>query len=139
MSGPGWPALLLTHRPSWFLSSPRVGRPRSVGDGRHPIARRAGRAGRLRGSGAPVSGGCPDPPGGTRRRDRRRPTRIGVEIAHHLRGGALEMGVFNIAPLCAAIEHAASNGSLADATAQAESLDRECAAARVALEQAIAR
>jgi HPt (histidine-containing phosphotransfer) domain-containing protein len=59
------------------------------------------------------------------------------QIAHSLRGAALEMGALRMAPLCAAIEHAACAGSLADAAAQAESLDREFAAARVALEQAI--
>ena len=59
------------------------------------------------------------------------------QIAHRLRGGALEMGALRMAPLCAAIEHAARAGSLEHAAAQAESLDREFAAARVALEQAI--
>jgi HPt (histidine-containing phosphotransfer) domain-containing protein len=61
-----------------------------------------------------------------------------AEIAHHLRGGALEIGALRIAPLCAAIEQSARSGFLTEAAAQAESLDRECAAARVALEQAIA-
>ena len=60
-----------------------------------------------------------------------------AQIAHRLRGGALEMGALRMAPLCAAIEHAARAGSLEHAAAQAESLDREFAAARAALEQAI--
>jgi HPt (histidine-containing phosphotransfer) domain-containing protein len=59
------------------------------------------------------------------------------EIAHRLRGGALEMGALRMAPVCAAIEHAARAGSLEHAAAQAEVLDREFAAARVALELAI--
>jgi HPt (histidine-containing phosphotransfer) domain-containing protein len=59
------------------------------------------------------------------------------QIAHRLRGGALEMGALRMAPLCAAIEHAARAGSLEHAAARAESLVREFAAARVALEQAI--
>jgi HPt (histidine-containing phosphotransfer) domain-containing protein len=60
-----------------------------------------------------------------------------AEIAHRLRGGALEMGALRMAPLCAAIERAARAGSLEQAAAQAESLDREFEAARMALEQAI--
>jgi HPt (histidine-containing phosphotransfer) domain-containing protein len=59
------------------------------------------------------------------------------QIAHRLRGGALEMGALRMAPLCAAIEHAARAGSLEHAAARADSLDREFAAARAALEQAI--
>jgi HPt (histidine-containing phosphotransfer) domain-containing protein len=59
------------------------------------------------------------------------------QIAHRLRGGALEMGALRMAPLCAAIEHAARAGSLEHAAARAASLDREFAAARAALEQAI--
>lgn len=59
------------------------------------------------------------------------------QIAHRLRGGALEMGALRMAPLCAAIEHAARAGSLEHAPAQAAALDREFAAARAALEQAI--
>jgi HPt (histidine-containing phosphotransfer) domain-containing protein len=59
------------------------------------------------------------------------------QIAHRLRGSALEMGAVRMAPLCAAIEQAARAGSLEHAAAQAHSLDREFAAARVALEQAI--
>jgi len=59
------------------------------------------------------------------------------EIAHRLRGGALEMGALRMAPLCAAIEHAARAGSLEHAAARAESLDREFAATREALERAI--
>ena len=60
-----------------------------------------------------------------------------AQVAHRLRGGALEMGALRMAPLCAAIEHAARAGSLEQAAAQAESLDREFAAARVALGEAI--
>jgi HPt (histidine-containing phosphotransfer) domain-containing protein len=60
-----------------------------------------------------------------------------TQIAHRLRGGALEMGALRMAPLCAEIEHAARAGSLEHAAARAESLDREFAATRVALEQAI--
>ena len=60
-----------------------------------------------------------------------------AEIAHRLRGGALEMGALRMAPLCAAIEHAARAGSLEDAAARAESLGREFAATREALELAI--
>ena len=59
------------------------------------------------------------------------------QIAHRLRGSALEMGALRMAPLCAAIEHAARAGSLEHAAVQADSLDREFAAVRVALEQAI--
>ena len=59
------------------------------------------------------------------------------KIAHRLRGGALEIGAVRMAPVCAAIEHAARAGSLEHAAARAEHLDREFAAARVALEQAI--
>jgi HPt (histidine-containing phosphotransfer) domain-containing protein len=59
------------------------------------------------------------------------------KIAHRLRGGALEMGALRMAPLCAAIEHAARAGSLEHAAARAESLDREFAVTRAALEQAI--
>ena len=59
------------------------------------------------------------------------------EIAHRLRGGALEMGALRMAPLCAAIEHEARAGSLEHAAARAESLDREFAAVRAALELAI--
>jgi len=59
------------------------------------------------------------------------------QIAHRLRGSALELGAVRMAPLCAAIEHAARAGSLEHASAQAESLEREFAAARLELEQAI--
>jgi HPt (histidine-containing phosphotransfer) domain-containing protein len=59
------------------------------------------------------------------------------EIAHRLRGGALEMGALRMAPLCAAIEYAARAGSLEQAAAQAERLDREFEVARAALELAI--
>ena len=60
------------------------------------------------------------------------------QIAHRLRGGTLEMGARRMAPLCAALEHGAQAGSLADAAAHADNLDREFAAARAALMRAIA-
>jgi HPt (histidine-containing phosphotransfer) domain-containing protein len=60
-----------------------------------------------------------------------------AQIAHRLRGGALEMGALRMSPLCAAIEEAARAGSLEHAAAQANSLDREFAATRLALEIAI--
>jgi HPt (histidine-containing phosphotransfer) domain-containing protein len=59
------------------------------------------------------------------------------QTAHRIRGSALEMGAVRMALLCAAIEHAARTGSLEHAAAQAESLERELAAARLELEQAI--
>ena len=59
------------------------------------------------------------------------------QIAHRLRGGSLEMGALRMAPLCAAIEHAAREGSLEHAAAQADSLAREFASARLELEKAI--
>ena len=59
------------------------------------------------------------------------------QIAHRLRGGALEMGALRMAPLCAALEHAARAGSLDQAVAESEQLDREFAAVCAALEQAI--
>lgn len=60
-----------------------------------------------------------------------------AQVAHRLRGGALEMGALRMAPLCAAIEHAARAGSLEQATTQVESLQREFDAARLALEEVI--
>jgi HPt (histidine-containing phosphotransfer) domain-containing protein len=60
------------------------------------------------------------------------------QIAHRLRGSTLEMGVVRMAPLCGEIEYAARGGSLAQAAAQAERLDREFAAARAAIQVAIA-
>ena len=60
-----------------------------------------------------------------------------AQIAHRLRGSALDMGAVRMAPVCAAIESAARAGSLEDAAAQAETLNREFAAAREALQQAI--
>jgi HPt (histidine-containing phosphotransfer) domain-containing protein len=59
------------------------------------------------------------------------------QIAHRLRGSALEMGAVRVAPVCAAIERAARAGSLEHAAAQAERLDREFASARLELEQLI--
>jgi HPt (histidine-containing phosphotransfer) domain-containing protein len=60
-----------------------------------------------------------------------------AQIAHRLRGSALEMGALRMAPLCAAIERAARAGSLQHAAPQAESLTGEFEAARAALEEAI--
>ena len=59
------------------------------------------------------------------------------KIAHRLRGGALEIGAVRMAPVCAAIEHAARAGSLEDAAAQADSLGGEFALTRQELEQVI--
>jgi len=59
------------------------------------------------------------------------------QIAHRLRGGTLEMGALRMAPLCAALEHGAHAGSLDEAVARADELDREFAAARDALTLAI--
>ena len=60
------------------------------------------------------------------------------QIAHRLRGGTLEMGALRMAPLCAALEHLAQDGSLEGAPAHADDLDREFAATRAALLVAIA-
>jgi len=59
------------------------------------------------------------------------------QIAHRLRGGALEMGALRMAPLCAEIEQAARAGMLEQAAAQAARLNREFETTRMALEQAI--
>ena len=59
------------------------------------------------------------------------------QIAHRLRGGALEMGALRMAPLCAEIEQAARAGLLENAAAQAARLSREFEVTRIALEQAI--
>jgi HPt (histidine-containing phosphotransfer) domain-containing protein len=59
------------------------------------------------------------------------------QIAHRLRGGALEMGALRMAPLCAEIEQAARAGMLEQAAAQAARLKREFETTRMALEQAI--
>jgi len=59
------------------------------------------------------------------------------QIAHRLRGSALEMGALRMAPLCEAIERAARAGSLQHAAATAENLEREFESVRIALEQAI--
>jgi HPt (histidine-containing phosphotransfer) domain-containing protein len=59
------------------------------------------------------------------------------QIAHRLRGSALEMGALRMAPVCAAIEHGARSGSLEHAAAQADTLDCEFASARRELEQVI--
>jgi HPt (histidine-containing phosphotransfer) domain-containing protein len=59
------------------------------------------------------------------------------QIAHRLRGGALEMGALRMAPLCAEIEQAARAGMLEQAAAQAARLNCEFETTRLALEQAI--
>jgi HPt (histidine-containing phosphotransfer) domain-containing protein len=59
------------------------------------------------------------------------------QIAHRLRGSALEMGALRMAPVCAAIEHAARGGSLRHAAAQADRLAREFEFTRRELEQVI--
>ena len=59
------------------------------------------------------------------------------QIAHRIRGGALEIGALRMAPVCAAIELAGRSGSLEQAPAQVDSLDHEFAAASAALKQAI--
>jgi HPt (histidine-containing phosphotransfer) domain-containing protein len=59
------------------------------------------------------------------------------QIAHRLRGSALEMGALRMAPVCAAIEHGACTGSLEHVATQADSLEREFASARRELEQVI--
>jgi HPt (histidine-containing phosphotransfer) domain-containing protein len=61
-----------------------------------------------------------------------------AEIAHRLRGGALEMGALRMAPVCAEIERAARAGSLEHVAERTARLEREFAATRAALEQAIA-
>jgi len=60
------------------------------------------------------------------------------QIAHRLRGSALDIGALRMAPVCAAIEYAARAGSLEDAVSRADHLDREFVATRDALRQAIA-
>lgn len=59
------------------------------------------------------------------------------QIAHRIRGGALEIGALRMAPLCAAIELAGRAGSLEQAPAQVDSLQDEFAAASAALHQEI--
>jgi HPt (histidine-containing phosphotransfer) domain-containing protein len=59
------------------------------------------------------------------------------QIAHRLRGGALEIGALRMAPLCADIECAARAGSLERAASQATRLNSEFAVARLAIEQEI--
>ena len=59
------------------------------------------------------------------------------QIAHRLRGGALEMGALRMAPLCAALERSAREGSLVRADNDLENLQREFVVARAALEAAI--
>jgi two-component system, sensor histidine kinase and response regulator len=59
------------------------------------------------------------------------------QIAHRLRGGALEMGALRMAPLCAELEHSARAGCLQHADDNLANLHREFAVARAALEEAI--
>ncbi|MDQ3069036.1 MAG: Hpt domain-containing protein [Acidobacteriota bacterium] len=59
------------------------------------------------------------------------------QLAHRLRGGALEMGALRMAPLCAAIEEAAHAGSLQQAETRAAALRGEFDAASIALRDAI--
>jgi HPt (histidine-containing phosphotransfer) domain-containing protein len=59
------------------------------------------------------------------------------QIAHRLRGSALEIGALRMAPVCGAIEYAARAGSLEDAAGRADSLSQEFVATRDALQQAI--
>ena len=61
-----------------------------------------------------------------------------TQVAHRLRGSALEMGALRMAPLCALIEHAGRAQALGTAAAHAALLDAEFAATRAALERAIA-
>jgi HPt (histidine-containing phosphotransfer) domain-containing protein len=58
-----------------------------------------------------------------------------LQIAHHLRGSALDIGAVRMAPVCEAIELDARTGSLTHAAERAENLESEFAAARAALEQ----
>jgi HPt (histidine-containing phosphotransfer) domain-containing protein len=60
-----------------------------------------------------------------------------ADIAHSLRGNALEIAAARMAPMCAAIEHAARAGSLEGAAMRAEVLGREFAVARDTLEQVL--
>ena len=59
------------------------------------------------------------------------------QIAHRLRGGALELGALRMAPLCATLERAARGGSLVEANDLLDSLQREFVAVRAALEEVI--
>jgi HPt (histidine-containing phosphotransfer) domain-containing protein len=59
------------------------------------------------------------------------------QMAHRLRGGAMEIGALRMVPLCAAIEEAARAGSLEDAPARARRLEIEFAVTRTALEEVI--
>lgn len=59
------------------------------------------------------------------------------QMAHRLRGGAMEIGALRLVPLCAAIENAARAGSLEDAPARARSLEIQFAVTRSALEEVI--
>jgi HPt (histidine-containing phosphotransfer) domain-containing protein len=61
-----------------------------------------------------------------------------AQIAHRLRGGALEIGAVRMAPVCATIEHAARSLTLDQAAGTAARLEVEFAAARSALERTIA-
>jgi HPt (histidine-containing phosphotransfer) domain-containing protein len=60
------------------------------------------------------------------------------QIAHRLKGSSLEMGAIGMAPVCATLEQVARAGSLEQADAQFEHLNREFEATRRALALAIA-
>jgi HPt (histidine-containing phosphotransfer) domain-containing protein len=60
-----------------------------------------------------------------------------AQIAHSLKGNALEIGAVRMAPVCAAIENAARAGSLEDAATRAANLEREFAITRETLQQVI--
>ena len=60
-----------------------------------------------------------------------------AQIAHSLKGNALEIGAVRMAPVCAEIENAARAGSLEDAATRAANLEREFAITRETLQQVI--
>ena len=60
-----------------------------------------------------------------------------AQIAHSLKGNALEIGAVRMAPVCAAIENAARAGSLEDAATRAANLEREFAITRETLQHVI--
>jgi HPt (histidine-containing phosphotransfer) domain-containing protein len=60
-----------------------------------------------------------------------------AQIAHSLKGNALEIGAVRMAPVCAAIENAARAGSLEDAATRAANLERAFAVTRETLQHVI--
>jgi HPt (histidine-containing phosphotransfer) domain-containing protein len=60
-----------------------------------------------------------------------------AQIAHSLKGNALEIGAVRMAPVCAAIENAAREGSLEGAATRAAKLEHEFAITRDTLQQVI--